>query len=284
MYIINYSTSGLGNRLRPLASCFAAAKVTGRKVLAYWDNITPNGCLAKWDELFENPLDLISLEELKNLDDCALYTEKPRPGSMCHGCEREWVKFGRDALKHLATKYPAQPTKHFRLHTSNKHIIVYENNFLEDTSIPAAHDYLRSLRPIESIRKAVEHHANTLNLNKNIYGIHARGTDSHSDLGKYIAQIEKHLRENSNRQFFISTEDPDFERTITNKFPNNILYRKKKHYIVRNNPSTSWDDHNGFYITKEHAQEAIEDLYLLAKTNIQIHSGSSFGELARIIS
>ena len=57
--IINYSTSGLGNRLRPLSSCYAISKHSGRKLKAYWDNITPNGCLAPWHELFDNEFDVV---------------------------------------------------------------------------------------------------------------------------------------------------------------------------------------------------------------------------------
>ena len=278
--IINYSTSGLGNRLRPLASCYAIAKQTKRELIIYWDNITPNGCLAKWNELFENQIGEISLEEIKQLDDCALFTETDGVG---HGYEREYQKFGRDALKQLSTKYPAYPKSSFNYSFTNKNIIIYDNGFQPNVNIKDSHEFIRNLKPIKEIQDKIDYYTTKLNLSENVIGIHARGTDFGDYLEQYMHAIQYILNENPSQQFFLSTEDPIYEENIKEKFGNNIICRKKDTYIIKDN-SKPWNDHNSFYITKEHAQEAVEDIFLLSKTNIQIfHPASTFCEIARII-
>ena len=104
MTYIVYCTSGLGNRLRPLASAIAYCNITGRKLRVYWDIKTPNGCLSPLSSLFENKFDLISLEEISDLapDKIKLFTEKG-PG---HGVQREADRFGRNQLLELSQGSP----------------------------------------------------------------------------------------------------------------------------------------------------------------------------------
>lgn len=278
--IINYSTSGLGNRLRPLASCYAISKQTKRELTIYWDNITPNGCLAKWNELFENQISEISLEEIKQLDDCALFTETDGVG---HGYEREYQKFGRDALKQLSTKFPSYHKSSFDYSFNNKNIIIYDNGFQPNIDINKTYEFIQNLKPIKEIQDKIDYYIDKLNLNENVIGIHARGTDFGDFLNYYIQSIQNILNTNPHQKFFLSTEDPIYEKTIKEKFNNNIIIREKENYIIKDN-FKPWNDHNSFYITKEHAQEAVEDIFLLSKTNIQIfHPASTFCEIARII-
>jgi hypothetical protein len=279
--IINYSTSGLGNRLRPLASCYAISKQTKRKLLIYWDNITPNGCLAKWDELFKNKIETISLEELKQLNDCILFSETDGIG---HGYEREYQKFGRDALKVLASKFPSYQKSSFDYTYNNDNIIIYDNGFQPNVNINDSYEFIQSLQPIKEIQEKIDYYEHKLGLNKNIMGIHARGTDFGDYLDQYIYIIQHVLSQNPQQKFFLSTEDPVYENEIRKTFGNNIVIREKKNYIVKDE-NKPWNDHNSFSITKEHAQEAIEDMFLLSKTNIQIyHPSSTFCEISRIIS
>ena len=68
-------------------------------------------------------------------------------------------------------------------------------------------------------------------------------------------------------------------------FPNNVLFRKKENYITKEDENVSWLNHNNFYITKDHAQEAVEDMFLLAETTVGIYDNrSTFAELAIILS
>lgn len=280
--IINYSTSGMGNRLRPLSSCYAISKKTGRKLLTYWDNITPNGCLAKWDELFQNELETITLEELGELNDCLLLTESGGPG---HGMDREATKFGRTTLKELSKKNPYRHHESFSYNDNHKNIIVYHNNFLPTVDKRDSEEFLLNLKPIKEIQDKIDFYVDSLGLNKSIMGIHARGTDFGVTVVPYINAVKGILQLDPSQKFFLSTEDPEIEKTFLDVYPNNIIVRKKENYIIRDNPNTPWSDHNGFSITKRHAQEGIEDIFLLAHTNITVfHPMSTFAEVSRIIS
>ena len=280
--IINYSTSGLGNRLRPLSSCYAIAKKSGRKLKAYWDNITPNGCLAKWGDLFENELETISLGDMGNLCGCLLLTESGHGG---HGVDRESQKFGRTVLKELSLNNPFRHYDSFSYNDNQKNIIIYHNNFLPTVDKKDDEEFLLNLKPINKIQEKINFYVKELGLNKTVMGIHARGTDFGSKIDDYINPIRRILDVNPNQKFFLSTEDPTYENILCELFPHNIITRKKENYIIKDDESLLWSNHNSFSITTEHAQEAVEDIFLLAHTNIVIYQPiSSFAEISKIIS
>lgn len=280
--IINYSTSGLGNRLRPLASCAAISKQSGRKLAIYWDNITPNGCLAKFDELFTNFIPTYSLTDLEHLNDCLLLTES---GTQGHGMDRELIKFGRKSLKLLSYNNPYRHHDSFSFEDQNTNIIVYHNNFLPTVDLNEAHSFIASLRPIPKIQEKIDYYAGSLNLSKDVIGIHARGTDFGINVEEYIHEVYNILNRDPKKKIFLSTEDESFEKEFLNVFGDNLILRKKQFYVKRLSENRPWTDHNNFYITKSHAEEAVEDLYLLAKTRISIYNSiSSFAEIAIILS
>jgi len=280
--IINYSTSGMGNRLRPLSSCYAISKKSGRQLKAYWDNITTNGCLARFDELFENDLDVLSLEDLSNLDDCLLLTESGHGG---HGIDREVTKFGRTTLKELSLKNPYRHYESFSYDDKQKNVIIYHNNFLPTVDKKDCAEFLINLKPIKKVQQKIDHYVGELGLNKNVIGVHARGTDFGAPLTLYVNAIKKLLEQNPKQKIFLSTEDPDYENVICDLFSDSIILRKKENYIVKKDSKKEWNDHTSFAITTEVAQEGLEDIYLLAHTNILIyHPLSSFAEISRVIS
>lgn len=276
--IINYCTSGLGNRLRSLASCYVISQESERNFKIYWDNITPNGCLAKFDELFQNNIKTINLEELQELQDCAIAAD-------IYDAQRELDKFERDALINLVNKYGFIGKDGFNYYIDAENIIVFNNNFLSSVDLNESHKFIQNLIPIEEIQEKIDSESLRLGLDKNIIGIHARGTDFGVDLSFYIKQIDAELLDNPNAKFFLSTEDPEFEEIICSKYKDKILIANKQFYIKKVNENVIWQNHNNFYITKEHAQEAVLDIFLLAKTNIKVyHPTSTFCEIARIIS
>lgn len=274
--IIPYCTAGIGNRLRTIASCGVIAEEAGRKLRVYWDNKQMNGCLARLDELFENEIEVIQLEELNTLDDCAMCVEK-------YDADRENLEFGVPTLKNLTDKYGVKGKNGFNYSMNEKNIIVFNIQFLDNVSLEKSHLFLKKLKPIKKIQENIDKIINDLNLSKNVVGIHARGSDFGVPVNFYIDKINEFLKQNPNQKFFLSTEDKNYEKEIIKTFPNNILYRIKNHYIEKNN-DLPWG-HKSFSRDSEHVKEAIEDMYILASTNIQIyHSLSTFCEIARIIS
>ena len=277
-YIIVYCTSGLGNRLRSLSSAYAISKKTGRTLKVYWDNRIPNGCLAPWSELFENDIEQITNEEMQKLDDCKVCADK-------YDADREDWHFKNPTLKILTDKYGAHGKDGATIGDKQKNIVIFNNNFLNAVTTEESYEFIKLLKPKKEIQDKIDSINEKLSLNYDIIGIHARGTDFSSTVEYYTEQIDKHLSVNPTQKFFLSTEDPNYEKYITSKYGDKIIYRVKNNYIKRDNQSMAWNNYNSFSITTEHTKEAVEDLFLLSKTNIDIyHPRSTFSEIARIIS
>lgn len=274
--IIPYCTAGIGNRLRIIASCSVIAEETGRKLRVYWDNKQMNGCLSKLDELFENEINTIQIDELNTLEDCSMCVEE-------YDAHREDWEFDNPVLKNLTDKYGVKGKDGFNYDINEKNIIIFNIDFLNNVSLEKSYSFLKKLKPVKKIQENIDKIINDLNLSKNIIGIHARGSDFGVPVKFYIDKINEFLEQDPNQKFFLSTEDENYEKEIVKTFPNSILYRKKNHYIVKNN-NLPWS-HKSFNRNSDHVKEAIEDMYILSSTNIQIyHYLSTFCEICRIIS
>jgi len=276
--IIVYCTSGLGNRLRSLSSAYAIAKKTDRTLKIYWDNIIPNGCLSPWGELFENKIEQITNEEMRVLDDCKVCSDE-------YDADREDWYFKNPTLKILKDKYGSYGKDGATLTDKQKNIIIFNNNFLSAITLEESYEFLKLLKPKKDILDKINQYINILGLDKTIIGIHARGTDFSSTLEFYTQQIDEFLRKNNEQKFFLSTEDPIYEKEIKYRYGEKIICRTKENYIEKKDDNLSWNNYNSFSITTEHSKEAVEDIFLLSKTDIKIfHPLSTFCEIARIIS
>ncbi len=286
MNVIAYTTSGLGNRLRPLAACYALSKTTGRNLLVYWNTTTLNGCLAEFNELFENELNMISLDEISQLEDCALFSEHPL-GPLYHGVERERLKFGRDTLKKIAEKYGALGYNDYHEDVKNENVIIYHNNFIpyiyqSKERSELAISFIRNLTPVRKIRDKINKQIEELELDKSVIGVHARGTDFDVTVDTYIQAMNAVTKEKPDAKFLVTTEDKDFEQKIKYIFGDKVKVPTKDFYD-KTDPDAEWADN--FKISKSHAEDAVVDLYLLASTTIGIyHQESTYAQIARILS
>lgn len=276
--VINYTTGGLGNRLRPLSSAYAISKATGREFAQYWDSEVTNGSLAKFDELFENDIKIISSEELENLTSFKIYSE--------YGIiERLASKYGLLTLKSMVDKGTGKLASRgeFSPDDEEENVIIYCNNFIPNTNREFCEEFIQNLKPIKEIQDKIDLESEELGLDKDIAGIHARGTDFNVDVSYYANQIRDLLSTNSNMKFFLSTDDSSYENTICNEFGDKIITRKKRLHLEKVQDTAGWD--YNFLITKEKSQDSIVDLFLLAKTDIKVyHPNSTFCEVAKIIS
>jgi len=278
--IIPYCTAGIGNRMRTIASCGVISEKTGRKLKIYWDNKQQNGCLAKFNDLFDDPIETISLEELEQLDDCKMCVEQ-------FDVNRENSEFGVPTLQNLTHKFGASGKNSFSFQDQNKNIIVYNIRFLPNIDLTESYNFLRKLKLKKELQDNVDQVVKDLKLDKSVIGVHARGSDFKQGLvtvNYYIDKINNILKQTPKQMFYLSTEDKEYEKLIVNKFKNNIIVRNdKKNYIEKNN-NQPWN-HKTFIRDEKHSKEAIEDLYILSKTNIQIyHEISTYAEIAKILS
>ena len=273
--VINYTTGGLGNRLRPLSSAYAAAKESGRTLCQYWDSKTTNGSLAKFNELFENDIKELSSEDLDNLKSYKIYSE-------ISIINRLSSKYGCHDLRHLAGKGigSMSPRGSYTPNDSEDNIIFYCNNFIPNTNREFCHEFIKSLRPIPLIQDKIDKETVELGLDKNVIGVHARGTDFNVDVGYYINQMRDY---GGSAKFFLSTDDLEYEKEICSTFKDRVITRQGRAHITKENEEEGWE--YNFVISKEKSQDAIVDMYLLAKTDIQIyHPESTFCEIAKILS
>lgn len=278
---IAYLTSGLGNRLRPLASAMAYCEQTGRELLVYWDNVTPNGCLTPLDKLFKNKFKQISLEEIAEIEgSLALFTEKGKG----HGVQREADRFGRDQLLKLSQCSEAQFATDVMLDCDADVVIVYDNNYIP--AIPKAQsiEQLRKLEPLDSIVEQVKSLVHSLGFKKGLKGVHARGTDFglSQALEMYAGMIANAININAGEKFFLSTDDADLEKGLIKLFPSNVITRDNRLHLQLNQGKDSWFDPDSFTISEQHGMDALTDIYLLSCTDLVVyHPASTFGEISR---
>jgi hypothetical protein len=276
--IINYTTGGLGNRLRPLSSAYAISKATGRTFMQFWDSDVTNGSLAKFNELFENDIPILSADDLLNLKSVRLYSDYGIVARLAS-------KYGLTTLKTMVDTGKASLTtrsQYGQAEDLEDNVILYCNNFFVNTNRDFCHEFLWSLKPIKEIQDKIDTEALELGLSKDIIGIHARGTDFNSDVTYYTFKMDDILRSNKEAKFFLSTDDAEYERIICGTYGDSVITRKRLH-LEKVHEGAGWD--YNFLITKEKSQDSVVDLYLLSKTNIQVYNpDSTFYEVANILS
>ncbi len=286
-YIV-YCTSGLGNRLRPLAAAMAYCQMTGRRLRVYWDNITPNGCLTPLEQLFETRFEPITLDEIAALGEAqcslALFTEKG-PG---HNVQREAERFGRDQLLQLAQRSAPRHSQALRLDETADVVIVYDNDYLASVQRERCIAALRSLVPAAEVRTKVLVQAAELGLWAGpgqpwqpLKGVHARGTDF--GVKQAVEQYGGLVRERlGDQRFFLSTEDSQLEQGLREAFPGQVISRSDRLHLALNDGKQVWGDPDSYTISVAHGLDALTDIYLLSCVDLAVfHPGSTFAEIAR---
>lgn len=279
---IAYCTSGLGNRLRPLAAAIAYCEMTGRRLRVYWDSITPNGCLTPLERLYENEFDFITLDEIAALEgrSVGLFTEKG-PG---HGVVREAERFGRDQLLKLARHSDPQHSQSLQLDDARDVVIVYDNDYLQCVPRERSIAALRSLRPQADIRAKVLQQAAEFGLALDTKGVHARGTDFNMKdaLAQYSAVIRERIAVDQGEKFWLSTEDEQLEKGLRELFPTQLISRHDRLHLQLNEGKQVWGDPDSYTVSHDHGVDALTDIYLLSCVTLVVyHPGSTFAEISR---
>lgn len=279
---IAYCTSGMGNRLRPLAAALAYCEMTGRKLRVYWDSITPNGCLTPLERLYETAFEPISLDEIAALEgrSVGLFTEKG-PG---HGVVREAERFGRDQLLKLARHSDPQHSQALTLDDPREVVIVYDNDYLACVPRERSIAALRSLRPQADIRAKVLAQAAEFGLSLATKGVHARGTDFNMKdaLAQYSAVIRERIAVDKGEKFWLSTEDEQLEKGLRELFPTQLISRNDRLHLQLNEGKQVWGDPDSYTVSADHGVDALTDIYLLSCISLVVfHPGSTFAEISR---
>jgi len=279
---IAYCTSGMGNRLRPLAAAIAYCELTGRKLRVYWDSITPNGCLTPLERLFDNSFERISLDEIEALQgrSVGLFTEKG-PG---HGVVREAELFGRDQLLKLARHSDPQHSQALQIDDPRDVVIVYDNDYLACVPRERSIAALRRLQPKADIRSKVLALAAELGLALTTKGVHARGTDFNMKdaLAQYSTVIRERIAVDAGEKFWLSTEDEQLEHGLRELFPAQLISRHDRLHLQLNEGKQVWGDPDSYTVSADHGVDALVDIYLLSCISLVVyHPASTFAEISR---
>lgn len=268
-YIISYCSGGLGNRLLPLSSCFELSDTLGRTVGIVWNKT--DSCYASFNSLFKNEIVQINLNDL-DPEDVSIYSNQDyilgdynlNKNAALYDLYR---KVGTKELSRLDEIYQDE----------KKYIIVYDNHFF--LNLTNIEKLLSLLEPVTSIVQEVENFSEAKKINKATLGIHARGTDFRTEkLDGYITAIDKFVKTNPEINVLFCSDSVKWESKIAKKFPGNVIVRRKKGYIKKNNIFFDWADN--FHRSEDSVIEGIVDIYLLACTNFVIYNKqSTFAQL-----
>lgn len=261
--LIVYGSGGLCNRLRPMASAIELAYIFDRELLIFW-NKEPH-CTVPFQNLFDaTQWNIINADEFK-----ALGYDYNIPILMSNVKEYQ---------RNMSIKYSWENVERKMLASSQENVLYMSNDF-DDRHEQESHRNLRNFfSPRPEIQERIYYIAGNLNIDKETIGIHARGTDmSGVSYEWYKERVQKLY---GNHQLFLSTESQDYFNQFTRDFP--YILTAPDTIYARKQQAGGWK-HN-LNMPEESMVHSVIDLFLLARTNIQVAwPHSSFAKVARII-
>lgn len=272
--IICYCSGGLGNRLKPIASCWAIANLTGRQLVVVWEPTLR--CMAPFESLFSNTnIQFVRQYELtKFLPNARVYTPSD-------AADYEMKLNGFTGFFKLVQSIGSTPIDtRAIINDQTENIIVFSNTFLPDISIESHksifHYYLKiNMEIIDKVNEFWK----LSGLTTDFVGVHARGTDF-EDSGINVDYYLNTMSILSNSCFFVCSDSPMYEKYIKEKDGRHIIIRSDKKYVSKQKEG-SWS--NNVYTPADSVQDSLVDLLLLARTDFRIyHPNSSFAHLVEM--
>ena len=285
--IIIFTHSGLNNRLLPLISGFRAAEILNRQLLIYWSD-TPRRTGMKYQsnsglrfhDLFENPIDEVSIDEINNLAGAKWFTDWrgldcskwPQPTEF--KVKNPEVIIGDTIPNNIDDEVIAVRTsKLFGVEGDNPSLDYLNNAKCSYLSAPQIVSDLRSyatlLKPIKEISRIIEKYKQVMS--KHMHGLHIRKTDfkqykSFKCENEHIAQlVEAKVLQYGPEKIYLSTDCMKTEKWFKKYFGSQLLI---------------YNDDKKFENSDVGTKHALIDLYLLSKSQCilgTIHSTFSVG-------
>ena len=253
--VILFTTYGIGNRLRTIASTYKICKETNHKLFVFWP--IEDDLNASYDDLFEkNNLQIISIKCNRYLHNFLLYFFKYNRISKIL---KSLIINGDFILKNKEEKL-------FQYFQNNKFILIrtcYELN--ENYNLK---DFKFNFKNI--IQNSILFKNNLIE-NNYLIGVHIRRTDNvwsteNSPTNLFIDRIKEIEKERTDLLIYIASDDPTIKDEFINEFGNKIISQ----------PITSYNRNN-----KTGIIDATIELYNLSICNIILGSyGSSFSQIA----
>lgn len=242
-------TSGLGNRLRIIASSMKLARVGNKKLQIYWNrNFELN---ARFDKLFECPLDIsVKSIPLKY----KLWIVMRRFSSKLFGFDNWYLGLFKFDFVFLDSMVKDVLQNRLNL---QKEVNNAKNTFIcsyEEVNYFDLEDY-QVFKPITTIQKRID--SLVSQFNTSTIGIHIRSTDhvtsiKNSPFFLFENKIEEELRINPEATFFLATDNEGYQNKLLQKFGRKkILFNTK---VFRRD-------------VMEGISDAVVDMFCLSKTS-----------------
>lgn len=249
---------GLGNRIRSVDSAIALAECTGKKLRVIWDANAELNC--PFSELFKES-DKFELKEISTMYFPRKINEKI--SILLHKLSINYP-FSYDSILH-ESDISRLKSENYNFCDQKRFDRIYIN--INGSFLTPKEPY-KYFKPVKSIESRVE------DLSKEFasytVGVHIRRTDNkmaiiNSPLERFIDLMTQEKSRNEKVKFFLSTDSPETEKIVVERFPDDIIVNKKE--LRRNR--------------KQGIQDALVDLLCLSKTSSIIGSyWSSFTEVA----
>ena len=219
-------TSGLGNRLRIMATAIKLAREGNKKLQIYWNRNSELN--ASFDQLFELPLNIqVTRIPLKY----KIWIWMRRFSSKLFGFENWYLSLFKFDFVFLDSmvNHILQKTLNLQKEVNNANnvfICSYEELNYYDLL-----DY-QVFRPVAAIQKKID--TLVLQFKPSTIGIHIRATDhitsiKNSPFFLFENKIEEELRQNPEVTFFVATDNEDYQNCLLQKFgKEKILFHNKK--------------------------------------------------------
>lgn len=295
MKICTRAGGGLGNRILGSVTAYYFSTLFDEPLYINWPEGNP-GCLATWNDLFEDTKEII----------CQNFEENDDTFYIVHNTE--YFKDKKNVLSHREKPTKEKPVGEPRYDSKEllEQIIINkaDNNILvQDDGAHISHIpmdiiirfFSKGLKIKNNILTKAKKFCNNHNITSNTIGIHLRLTDMlhfgatpgenitdedennlrNAVLAKYADKIEEILSEDKSTQFFVCSDDPYAEVTLTKRFPKNVSSYGKKHYVEKFHEDKDWkrmddtgEDICSFNVSRssESVVEAMIDCLILSRT------------------
>jgi SAM-dependent methyltransferase len=273
--VICYCAGSIGIRLRAIAWADRFARRTHRRLSLLWLNNDPL-CRIPFSALLANPIPRISEEQMLDLPSCKIYAQIKEVADQA-------LISGGKALRSTVQKWGSAKIETLSTDSVEDNIIVYAPN----AKIPSGNDdenLLQRLSPAIPIQKRIQEITARLQINKNIMGVHARGTDFGIQADAYAQQIQKAIHHNPDQRFLVCSDDRANEQSLKALFSEQVIVRPKSAWMQKRDASLPWALGN-VDTSEASVIEALIDLYLLAHTQLAIyHESSAFAQIGAFLS
>lgn len=268
--IISYASGGLGNILLPLASCKLIAKKTNRKLIVCWEPTF--ACMATFQDLFEEDVQVITKNELMNFKDVKIYGD-------LHDISFDSSLFNNNSLNSLKSKFLTLPVPNFNINDNEQNVIVYHNNILPSLDKNEVIQEFKNLLWNKDFLTKINELVNELHIDTNVIGAHVRATDFSEGIQEYANAITAVLNVRKDKKIFLCSDSEEWEKKLLEMFPDNIIIRPKKASVVKRNENIgTWS--NNIFRSTDSVIEAVIDMHLLSKTSFMIYNkNSSFSQM-----